>query len=209
MSLQTGNDLTVVTDAAVANDVARQRGWPVLYDATCRCRHEKLNELHALWRSMAEHGGIPHRREMTARLLQPYMRDLLLFERVGNSDGRHYRVRLMGSTVARTLEDMTGRLLDEVIPEHYLPRWYVKIDVALATGAPLRMVARGDTFDKSFMVGEYLCLPLLADDGERRLVLAAAHFDSTHPWSAVMAEECGHLGLPPLTSQEATALTID
>lgn len=209
MDMETRNVLIDVTDVAEANDVARQHGWPVLYDASCRCRHDKLNELHALWCSMAALAGIPHRREMTARLLQPYIRDLLLFERIGNGDGRHYRVRLMGSTVARTLEDMTGRLLDEVIPERYLPRWYVKIDVTLATGAPLRMVARGDTFDKSFMVGEYLCLPLLADDGERRLVLAAAHFDGTHPWSAVMVEECSHLGLPLLESDEPTALTID
>ncbi|MDE2163641.1 MAG: hypothetical protein KGJ53_10795 [Alphaproteobacteria bacterium] len=210
MGLQSGMELPQVTSATAANDLARRHGWPMLYDASCQFHHPQLKELHALWRGMADRDGVPPRRGMTARLLQPYMRMLALFERVLSDAGpRRYRVRLMGSSLTRFLEDMTGHFLDEVLPEKYLPRWYVKNDVTLATGAPLRMLVRADTFDKSFMVGEYLCLPLLADDGERRLVLAAAHFDSTHPWSAVMAEECGQLGLPPLTSQEATALTID
>ncbi|MDE2109930.1 MAG: hypothetical protein KGJ79_02225 [Alphaproteobacteria bacterium] len=197
MGLQSSVDVPCITSAAAANDLAQRRGWPMLYDATCQFRHAKLKDLHALWCAMAERDGdIPYRLEMTARLLQPYMRMLVLFERVvAAGSSRRYRVRLMGSSLVEALQDMTGRFLDEALPGRYLPRWYMKNDITLATGAPLRMLVRGDTFDRSYLVGEYICVPLRAGGGEISLVLAAAYFDGTRPWTELAAEECQRLGL--------------
>ena len=101
----------------------------------------------------------------------------------------------MGSGVVEIFGELTGRFLDETIPEEYLSRWYSMVDIPLATGVPMRLVARGDTFDKSYIVGEHLCAPLRTDDGEVKLVLTGACFDGTHSWTEVIADERQRLGL--------------
>ena len=121
--------------------MASRNDWPILYDASCQFGHAELSKLLSLWRSMTGRGGIPRRRDMTARLLRPYMRMLSLYERVLADDGaRRHRVRLMGSAVVQVLGELTGHFLDEVVPEEFLPRWCPMIDVPLAAGAPMRLL---------------------------------------------------------------------
>lgn len=195
--MQSTIGLPDVASADTANELARNRRWPILYDTTCRFSHPELNQLLSLWRTAAEQGGVPRRRDMTARLLKSYMRMIVLYERVAEADSsRRYRVRLMGSSVVQMLGELTGRFLDEALPEKYLPRWYPMLDVPLATGAPLRILARVDTVGKNFLVGENLCVPLRAEDGEIKIVLVATCYDGTRSWTDVVAEECQRLGLP-------------
>ncbi|MGA7673889.1 MAG: PAS domain-containing protein [Rhizomicrobium sp.] len=190
--------LPEVTSADAFNEMASRNDWPILYDASCQFGHAELSKLLSLWRSMTGRGGIPRRRDMTARLLRPYMRMLSLYERVLADDGaRRHRVRLMGSAVVQVLGELTGHFLDEVVPEEFLPRWCPMIDVPLAAGAPMRLLIRQDTFNKSHIVGEYLCVPLRADDGEAKLVLTASCYDGTRTWAEVATEARRRLGLEP------------
>ena len=180
------------------NATAARQGWPVLCDATCEFTSSKLHEFLSLWRGIADNDRIPFRREMTARLLQPFMRSIALYERVAGEDGsRRWRVRLMGSTVVRFLGELTGKFLDEVVPEKFLPRWHAMGDVTLAIGLPARFLVRSDTFDKPYLVAEYFFAPLRADDRAASMVLMVGCYDGKFSWADVDVEERQHLGLPP------------
>ena len=199
MGMQAKIGLPDITSADAANKNARLLNWPILYDASCQFSHPELSELLLLWRGMVDRGDVPRRQTMTARLLQPYLRIIALYERVAELDGsRRYRVRLMGGAVVQMLGELTGRFLDEVLPEKFLPRWYPMLDIPLATAAPLRILARVDTVEKSYIIGENFCAPLRAEDGEIKIVLIATCYDGNRSWTDVAAEECRRLGLEPL-----------
>jgi hypothetical protein len=193
------SDLPLVVDAEAANKNARRQNWPIIYDSSCLFIHSELKELLSVWRSAAGETQVPKRRALTARLLKPFLKQLAIYEHVrGDGGSRRYCVRLMGMSVVKMIGELTGRFLDEVIAGQFVPRWYPMLDVPLLTAAPLRVLARVDSVDKQFVVGENLAAPLCADDGEIKLVLVAVYYDSTHPWTEIAAAECRRLGLAPV-----------
>jgi len=185
-----------ITGAAEYNRAAAHAAWPSLCDRTLDFRHPDLTKLLELWRSEASESGIPQRKVMSPRLLKTFLRDVALYERVAGDGGeRRYRVRLMGTAFAQIQGDLTGKYLDEALAAEFLPRWYAALDATLGAGAPLRFLARGDTNHMNFLVGEYFSAPLLADNGEMDLVLAAGRFSGDSPWDEVEAETRRILGL--------------
>lgn len=183
-----------IATAAAFNEAAARGAWPILADESCAFDHAMLAELLALWRSEAK-DGIPARHAMTARKLQPFMRNVALYERIGEGHQRRYRVRLMGSGIVQYYGELTGKYVDEVVPEKFLDRWYALGDIALKSQQPVRLLLRADTFDKSYMVAEYLCAPLVSDSGLTKFILVGIVFDGKRPWSVVEAEARAKLGL--------------
>ena len=170
-------------------ELARRRNWAVLCDTTCSFKSESLKNLYALWRSKAGHDGIPHRGEMTARLLKPYLEILSLHERVTFPDGsRQYRVRLMGEASKQVAGDTLRKFYDEFLPEKSVLFWNAMGDAILGQRTPTRMLIRADEVDKSFLVGETFCAPLLAGDGSANLILSAGEFNGSLRWDDVVAE---------------------
>jgi len=176
-----------IMSAEALNEAAADSGWPMLCDETCSFMHPLLHELLALWRHEAA-AGIPQRQALTARKLQPFMRNLTLFERLSEGPQRRYRVRLMGSGIVQYYGELTGKYIDEVVPETFLPRWYAFLDTALHAARPVRLLLRADTFDKAHMVGECLCAPLAAEAGSVKFVLLGMILDGRRPWSVVQAD---------------------
>ncbi len=196
MLVQERSTLPDIVSADDFNRTATQQCWPMLCDPTCEFANAKLRELLALWRDLTYGGNVPFRSEMTARRLRSLMSSVALYERVdGDGGSRRWRVRLMGSTIVHVLGEMTGKFLDESVPEEFLPRWYAITDVTLAVGTPLRVLIRSDTFGKPFLIAEQFCAPLRADDGTASIVLMVGSYDSTRPWADIYAEECKRLGL--------------
>ena len=183
-----------IASAAAFQDAAAAGGWPILCDEACAFDHAMLSALLALWQSEAA-GGIPARNAMTARKLQPFMRNIAIYERTGEGVQRRYRVRLMGSGIVQVYGELTGKYFDEIVPGKYLPRWYALSDVALLAQKPVRLLLRADTFDKAHMVAEYFCAPLAADTGVVKFVLVGMMFDGKRPWPVVEAEARAKLGL--------------
>jgi hypothetical protein len=183
-----------IASAAALNEAAAKGGWPMLADETCAFEHAMLGELLALWQSEAK-DAIPARNTMTARKLQPFMRNIALYERIGEGPQRRYRVRLMGSGIVQYYGELTGKYVDDVVPEKFLDRWYAMADISLLSQKPVRILLRADTFDKSFMVAEYLCAPLVSDSGLTKFILLGMVFDGKRPWSTVEAEARAKLGL--------------
>ena len=186
---------SIIGDAAEYNRAAKAGDWHSLCDVTLRFLHPDLIRLHDLWKSEADNGDIPLRRTMSPRLLKSFLRDIALYERIGNGPDRRYRVRLMGTSFAQILGDLTGKYLDEAIPAEMRPRWHAALDATLGTQAPLRFLGREDTNQMTFLTGEFFSAPLMADDGEVNLVLGAARYSGKRPWSVVDAEVRKALGL--------------
>lgn len=183
-----------IATADALNDAATRLGWPILCDASCDFTSSMLTELLGLWRGEAAE-DIPHRHAMTARKLQPFMRNIAIYERIGDGAHRRYRVRLMGSGIVQYYGELTGKYVDEVVPEQYVPRWYAVSDLPLLSKKPTRLLLRADTFDKSYMVAEYLCAPLQSESGLVKFVLLGMVFDGRRPWNVVEAEARQKLGL--------------
>jgi hypothetical protein len=186
----------VIGSVAEYNARAVRDGWHSLCDPSLAFLHRDLAKLWQLWESEAGEDGVPHRRVMSPRLLKSFLRDIAIYERLTAEDGtRRYRVRLMGTAFAQILSDMTGKFLDETIPPEFLPRWHAALDVTLATGTALRFLGREDTNHMTFLTGEFFSAPLLADDGRKTLVLAAARYSGKRPWEDVDAEARQTLGI--------------
>lgn len=198
MGIQPKSFSGLISGADDFNAAAKLNRWPALCDPTCKFFYAKHLDVLALWHNLAGTDGIPFRREMTARRLKPHLKSVFIYEQVEETHGeRRYRVRLMGSKIVQVFGEFTGKYLDEVVPENFLPRWEALPDAVLGAGAPLRFLVRSDTFDKAHMVAEYFCAPLRADDGEARLIWVVGHYDGTLCWSELHAAECKRLGLEP------------
>ena len=177
-----------VTDARSLNRLARRRKWDVWCDADCRFVVDKLNDLNALWHSKAGPSGIPLRREMTARVLQPYLSMIVLHERISEPDGtRRYRVRLTGEDHTFVAGSVSNKFYEEFLPAESIPRWNALTDAVLGQGAPVRNVVRADEVGRPFLVGEHFGAPLLADDGTASIVLSASFFDSNWSFEKLVA----------------------
>jgi hypothetical protein len=168
------------------NARAIAEGWPSLCDAALSFQRLEFRVLTATWRNFAT-SQLPSRKDFTPRSLKSLLRNVVIYERVTNGTTR-YRVRLMGTAFAEIMGDLSGKFLDEAVPPQHLVRWHAALDAALEAGAPLRFVARTDTVDKPFLVGEYFEAPILTDDGSTSMILAAGMFAPRH-WADVEASE--------------------
>lgn len=193
-----------ITTPYTANDfnlAAIAHGWPILIDPLCRFSEGKLHSVMALWQQMTADNSIPRRQDMTARLLQPYIPQLSIFERVPGEDGTvRFRARLMGTNMVQFTAEMTGHFLDDMIGPDYLPRWISTGQTILGHGAPLRILHRGDSFNKKFVVGEGFAAPLLTTDGRADLIMTVFNFEGFDSWEVVAARTLAQLGLPATKS---------
>jgi hypothetical protein len=186
---------SIIGNAAEYNRAAKAGGWPSLCDVTLKFTHPDLISLHDLWKSEAGETGVPTRQTMSPRLLKSFLRDIALYERIGEGEARRYRVRVMGTSFAQILGDLTGKFLDEAVAADILPRWNGALDATLGARAPLRFLGREDTNQMSFLTGEFFSAPMIADDGQTNLVLGAARYSGKRPWEEVDIEVRNALGL--------------
>jgi hypothetical protein len=183
-----------ISSAAEFNQTATAKNWPMICDETLQFQASMLTELLNLWQEQAG-DGIPERNALTARKLQPFIRNISIFERIGDGLKRRYRVRLMGSGIVQYYGELTGKHFDESIPGKFQDRWYAFCDVPLLTQKPMRFILRADTFEKSYMTVEYLCAPLKMEGGAIKSALTGVVFSGLRPWSDIEAEERKRLGL--------------
>jgi hypothetical protein len=171
------------------NAAALREGWPAICDHTLKFDSSNLADLLSIWSRFALEGCTPSRGQLSPQTLKPLLRSIVIYERV--QDGtcvRRYRVRLVGSSMAAVIGDLTGKFLDDVVPESFLPRWHACLDATLSARHPLRFLTRSDTNHMEFLVGEYFSAPMLAADGSESMILGGSHFDGRRPWATVERE---------------------
>jgi hypothetical protein len=161
---------------------AREFGWPVVFDPDLNFDGPGLRRIIDLWQAKRGPRALPARSDFSARDLKSNLSRILLFEAVV---GPRYRIRLMGSALTQVWGDLTGKFVDEAVPPHLQPRWIAFIEGVLTMGRPLRMKARVDFMEKTFLVAEFAAVPLSDDAGQPTMVMAAIHASSDHPWKQV------------------------
>jgi hypothetical protein len=176
--------------AIAFNDWAKARDWPAQCDPELDFESPALIDLLAIWREQAGAAAMPHRGQMTARVLKSHLGHISIIERV-TKDSPHYRVRLLGTQLAHVLGEMQGKYLEEAIAPQVVPHWQARLDLTLAEGRPMRFISRVDMKNLYFLRSETFWAPLANDCEPPSLVLMAAILT----FSEVM------------TAQYATALT--
>jgi hypothetical protein len=162
--------------AAVFNAQARAQGWPFSCDARLVFLSPELHALHALWLKKARMNSVPTRGDFEARDLKPFLRNIAIFERVLNGYGTwRHRTRFFGSVLAQRVGELTDQNLEDVASKKYTPALIACIDAALATGTPLRFVARPDAPELSHLVAESILCPLRGQGDASVLILSATY----------------------------------
>jgi hypothetical protein len=147
-------------------------GEPLVCDPTLSIEAAALKSFVNLWDGLSKiTGGVPLRRAMTARVLKNYLADLLLIERVETETGRRYRVRIVGTRISAVIGDVTGRYVDEFVPDQLMPRWNGVSDRVLSAKRPLRFKGRVLLNNKTHLMSEYVSAPLADDVGRISIVL--------------------------------------
>ncbi|HTW34811.1 MAG TPA: PAS domain-containing protein [Rhizomicrobium sp.] len=156
---------------------ARLEGWPFRCDAMLEFERAELNELRELWRALAAGKTAPSRTDFDARTLKPYLRNIMIIERVFIGPERwRYRTRLAGTAVADMIGDPTGKFLEEQLPLELVPRWTSVYDATLDGGRPLRLVANFELPQLVFLRGEAFVAPLADREGKLTLVFGCIYF---------------------------------
>lgn len=169
---------------------AAQLGAHMLLDPHCvRFRDPALGEALEVWRAIAG-DGIPKRRDMTPKVMRPFLNKVALMERLDQPHGTfRYRARLTGQEFTLAYAEMSGKFFDEVVPKKYLARWKQLIDGVLSAMQPLRCLIVPEAFNRDHSVLEMLLAPLLDDDGKANQILFVGKFERGASWAAVAAEE--------------------
>jgi hypothetical protein len=156
---------------------ARAEGWPFRCDATLDFGRRELNALRDLWKARAVGKIAPSRADFDARSLKPYLRHILIIERVFVGPDRwRYRTRLAGTALTEIIGDHTGKFLEEQLPLELVPRWSSVYDAVLDGAQPLRLIADFELPQLSFLRGEALIAPLSDRSGRLTLMFGCIYF---------------------------------
>ena len=160
---------------AAFNERAQSAGWTFTCGPAQGFEHQQLAGALALWRKKAAGRRMPERSDMTARDMKAFLSHMSLIERVGNSRSATYRVRLHGSTLASYGGDMTGRFLEQVVPEQFVGCYAGIYDVVLELLAPVRVTSQFQAPRVDYLDGESLVAPLSVHGKDTPLILSVTY----------------------------------
>jgi hypothetical protein len=186
----------------LVNAQARVQGWPVRCDPDLDFENPELAWFISVWDDVRGDRTMPVRADLTARVLKQNLAKLMLFERIQGEERHFYRVRLMATGLTQIWGDITGKLIDEALPERLLPRWYGFLDLIILHRGPLRFVSRVDYQGKDFLVAEIGGAPIADETGNPTMVMAAIDTSGERSWEAVMDK---YDGVKPLKQRRALA----
>jgi hypothetical protein len=171
-SFATAGDLV-----SALNAKAQERGWTF----TCNrepCSEPKLNHVSGLWQERAKNGEIPARSDFSIRDLKSVTPELLIVELVADEDRARFRYRYVGTHVARTMGEMTGKFMDEVLEGTTLERTIACYETVIQAREPLRFLTKFSLNRINYFGGEFLCAPLASDHKVVDMVMAVVQFQS-------------------------------
>lgn len=159
------------------NAKAEALGWQVRWSVATRFKHPELNKLLALWYEKAAY-GFPRRADFSLRQLKSVLPDVSIVERVDTKSGPRYRVCLVGTAIAQSFGEQTGKYLEDFVPPEMMPRWRSGYDAVLEAGRPVRVVSKFSLPQVSYLYGEALSAPLAGSDSAPSMVLSVTHLSA-------------------------------
>jgi hypothetical protein len=132
-----------------------------------------------VWRAKCGARTMPARGDLTIRDLVFTLPNIGFVDIVRENDGMRFKVRLMGSLLDEFVAPMTGRFVDQAVPERFATKWATHWQPAIDHRAPLRAVARVEFAERRWYVSEALHAPLAQDGETPDVLMIAAYFHST------------------------------
>ncbi len=189
--------MNVIAAARALNQKAVQRNWYHYCDPTLAFSDASYHKLLSVWRDKAAGRAMPSRSQISARDLKDFLRNILLFERVAKDPSR-YQWRLIGTGMTDLTGHVTGKMLEDTVPEEHLPRWIECGDLVLEGGQPLRFLGRVHISGREYLDAENLFIPLANDNDEPSFVMGLCRYtprtsDSMESWENELASIPGAL----------------
>lgn len=128
----------------------------------------ELKSLTALWHEKRGSRIAPDRTDFDPLTLRDYLSRIIIYEVVGAPPQHRFRFRLYGTLVAEfSGRDVTGRMLDEVMPPEACADYRRILDKLITEPYPLRVTGTLYYLDRSFVHFECVSLPLTVGGGDR------------------------------------------
>ena len=159
---------------ASLNAKSEELGWQTRWSVATRFEHAELNRLLTLWHEKAAR-TFPSRTDFSLRQLKAVLPDIAIIERVTTNDGPRYRVRLLGTALAQSFGEQTGKYFDEFVPPDQMSLWTGGYGLILETAQPIRIVTKFSLPQVDYLYGEVLSAPLAGSDGVPNMILSATY----------------------------------
>ncbi len=167
-------------DPAIAlNARAEQEGWSIVCDTKLVFDRPELSAMRDVWRVHCRPGRLPSREDFTLQTLKPFLREIMIVEIVNAPtapSGRRYLHRLVGSNTAARIGELTGKFLDEALPEPIFRKTAAFFDAVADHRCPMRVVTDFDLRSVNHMRGETFAAPLAADGVTPNMVMTLFAF---------------------------------
>jgi hypothetical protein len=173
------------------NERAARERWYHVCDPSLSFSEPCYDQLLNLWRAKAGARKMPARSEMAFRDLKDLLRNILVFERISTNPS-HYKCRLLGTGLHSMAGELTGKMVDEIVPPEHLPRWIGSGDLVLDGGQPLRFIGRVHLEGREYLNAENLYVPLANDNGEPAFIMGLCRYtprrsDAEESWESLVA----------------------
>lgn len=142
--------------------------WGSILDPSLQFLHPLPAEAAAYWRSKVLAGRLPTRADIDPLEIRSLLANVLMFD----CAGPRYRFRLMGTAMSGFFGELTGRWLDEVLPEPSLIRYTTILREVATRRAGMREIGRMLFRSRSWQIGEIFAAPLVDDDGAVAIIFA-------------------------------------
>jgi hypothetical protein len=153
-------------------------GWPTRVDSTLAFEAEELREAHAVWKAAAAGRPFPLRADMRPRLMKRFLSQVALMDIVREAGRTRFRIRLTGTALERTFGGLTGRFLDEALPEPFRARWNATLMIPLSARCAVRSIGRVEYLNQTYLTAETFFGPLGADAQAPDSMLLVVHTHS-------------------------------
>jgi hypothetical protein len=189
--------MNVMTAAKEHNRKAVQQNWHHYCDPTLAFSTARYSQLISIWRAKAGNRKMPSRADMTARDLKDFLRDIVIFQRIGTNPSR-YTWRLIGTNITEIAGHQTGKTFEESIPPQHLERWIETGDMILESEQPWRLRGRVHIKGREYLDAENLYLPLANDNNEPTFIMGLCRYtphttDDENYWENELASIPGGL----------------
>lgn len=183
--------MNVQAAARSLNQKSAQQKWHHFCDPGLTFSDTYYDRLLHTWREKAGDHPIPSRSQFTPRDLKDFIRNIVMFERIGRNPSR-YMFRLIGTGLTDIAGHVTGKTFEECIPPELVPRWNECGDLVLDGGQPLRFIGRVNLRGREYLDAEHLYVPLSNDDFVPTFIMGLCRYtprrsNSEESWESQIA----------------------
>lgn len=157
------------------NRLAELAGWPNRLDPSLAFESPDLRAALALWRRLAGTRELPLRTDLTPKLMKGFLPKVAIMDVLRENGRTRFRIRVTGTALERNFGGMTGKFLDECLPEPFRTRWDATLNVSLQARCPARTFGRMEFRDQTYLNIETFYAPMGADASAPDSILIVVH----------------------------------